>query len=179
MATAIGLTIEEFEQLPDVLAHNRELVNGELVDVSGNIDDHNSLRDALVELFRPYVRLHGLGRIIAEQEFDFDGDAHGPDVSLYGPSKAALRDGRLRVQRFVPDLAIEIASKGDRFDALFAKALHYRRCGTAEVWIFSILTRQAFVFSEHPTVVLVESQDFQSPLIPGFSIRLSDLFAMI
>ena len=180
MATATtGLTIDDFEQLPGVLAHNRELVNGELVDVSGNIGNHISLRDGLVELLRPYVRQHRLGRILSEQEFEFGENAHGPDISFFGTAKAELFDGRLRVQRFVPDLAIEIVSKGDRFDALFAKALHYRRCGTAEVWIFSILTWQAFVFSEHPTVVLVESQHFQSPLIPGFSIRLSDLFGMI
>ena len=78
-----------------------------------------------------------------------------------------------------PDLAIEIASKNDRFDALFAKALRYRRCGTKEVWIFSILTRQVFVYSDRPTVVLGEDDAFQSPQIPGFSIPISDLFAMI
>lgn len=83
MAAATGLTIEEFEQLPEALARNHELVDGELVDVSGNTGSHNGLRDALVELLRPYVRQQELGRIVAEQEFDFDGDAHGPDVSFF------------------------------------------------------------------------------------------------
>jgi len=180
MATAtIGLTIEEFEHLPDSLAHNHELVDGKLIDVSGNTVSHNSLRDALVELLRPYVRQHRLGRVVSEQEFDFDGNAHGPDVTFFGPSKAEGLDLRLRVQRFVPDLAIEIASENDKFDALLTKVLRYRKCGTSEVWIFSIPTRQAFLYSERPTAVLVEDQDFQSPLIPGFSIRISDLFAMI
>jgi hypothetical protein len=36
MATATGLTIDDFERLPEALAHNHELVDGELVDVSGN-----------------------------------------------------------------------------------------------------------------------------------------------
>jgi len=180
MATAtIGLTIEEFEQLPDVLARNHELIDGELVDVSGNTGSHILLRDAFVELLRPYVRQHRLGLVLSEQEFDFDRNAHGPDVSFFGQSKAELFDRQLRVQRFVPDLAIEIASKNDRFDALFAKVLRYRRCGTKEVWVFSILTRQVFLYSERPTVVLGESDNFQSPQIPGFSIPISDLFAMI
>jgi Uma2 family endonuclease len=179
MATAIGLTIEEFEQLPDVLAHNRELVNGELIDVSGNVGGHVRLRDALNQLAGSYVRQQRLGLIVAEQEFEFGEDVHGPDISFLCLSKTESFDNRLRVQRFVPDLAIEIASKSDGFDALLAKVLRYRNCGTSEVWIFSILTRQAFVYSERPTVILGESQDFQSPLIPGFSIRLSDLFAMI
>jgi Uma2 family endonuclease len=179
MATAIGLTIEEFEQLPDALTHNHELVNGELVDVSGNTLNHNSLRDALVVLLSPYVREHKLGRLVSEQEYDFDGNAHGPDVSFFGPAKAELADKGLRVQRFVPDLAIEIVSKRDRFDALFDKALRYRRCGTAEVYIFSIQTRQVFRYSEEHTVVLNENQDFRLQQIPGFAIPIRDLFAMI
>jgi len=180
MATATtGLTIEDFEQLPDALAHNKELVDGELVDVSGNIGDHNSLRDAGIELLRPYVRMHRLGRAVSEQEFAFGENAHGPDISFLGPSKAQMFDGKLRVQRFVPDLAIEIASQSDQFDALVAKVLRYRHCGTSEAWIFSIPNRQAFLYSERMNAILFEDQDFQSPLIPGFSIRLSDLFAMI
>jgi hypothetical protein len=42
-----------------------------------------------------------------------------PDVSFFSPAKAELADVGLRVQRFVPDLAIEIVSKRDRLDALF------------------------------------------------------------
>jgi len=41
VAITTGITIEEFERLPDALAKNRELVNGELVDVSGNTPAHN------------------------------------------------------------------------------------------------------------------------------------------
>src|ERR1022692_2234520 len=53
----------------------------------------------------------GLGTAIAEQEFDFLGNAHGPDVSVMGPAKAALIDIDRRVQRFVPGLGIEVASE--------------------------------------------------------------------
>jgi Uma2 family endonuclease len=179
MATVTGLTIEDFEQLPDALAHNHELIDGELVDVAGNTADHNSLRDAFIELLRPFVRERGLGRVFAEQEYEFGENAHGPDVSFLGPSKAKMLDGNLRVQRFVPDLAIEIASKNDKFDALFAKALRYWRHGTKEVWIFSIQTRLAFLCSQQPPVVLDETQEFRPAQIPGFSIRIADLFKMI
>jgi Uma2 family endonuclease len=179
MATITGLTIEDFEQLPDALAHNHELVNGELVDVSGNTGGHNCLRDALLVALQPYVRQHKLGLIITEQDFQFGHNAHGPDVSFLGPVKVELFDGDLRVQLFVPDIAIEIASKNDRFESLFAKAYRYRECGTKEVFIFSIATRQVFVCSQHPVIVLCEDQDFCPTQLPGFSIRISDLFAMM
>ena len=109
MATGTLLTIDDFELLPAEAAENHELVEGELVDVSGNTPRHNELRDWLIALMLPWMRERGLGTAIAEQEFDFLGNAHGPDVSVMGPAKAALLDLDRRVQRFVPDLAIEIA----------------------------------------------------------------------
>src|SRR5215471_16603533 len=128
MALIEGLTIDDFERLPDALAVNHELVDGKLVDVSGNKPYHNWLRDLLVELLAPEVRKNKLGKITSEQEFDFDGNAHGPDVTLVLASKVHLFDPELRVQRFVPDLAIEIVSKRDTFDKLIGKAKRYRRC---------------------------------------------------
>jgi len=175
MAVETGITIEEFEQLPDALAHNHELVNGELVDVSGNTPHHNRLRDFLIAKLIPLIE-PALGMIIAEQEFDFDGNAHGPDVALIGLSKVPLLDRAKRVQRFVPDLAIEIESQNDTFRSLVGKAGRYRKCGSREVWVLSPETRRAFVLSEERQVILDDDQMFESKLLPGFSIRLSELF---
>src|SRR5713101_1192359 len=137
MAATTGITIEEFERLPDALAKNHELVNGELVDVSGNTPCHNWFRDLLVTLLGPHVVENSLGRIISEQEFDFGGNAHGPDVAFIGAAKLHLFERKRRVQRFVPDLAIEIVSENDTFKGLMGKAARYRQCGTQEVWILS------------------------------------------
>ena len=171
-----GITIEEFERLPDALALNHELVDGELVDVSGNTGNHNSLRDLLISMLLFYVDEHKLGRVIGEQDYDFDGNAHGPDVTFFGLDKVKLCNGKLRVQRFVPDLAIEIVSQSDTFEKLIGKAHHYRKCGTKEVWILSIDSREAYVYSANGRMILDENGVFESSLIPGFSIRLGDLF---
>jgi Uma2 family endonuclease len=176
VAITTGITIEEFELLPDALARNHELVDGELVDVSGNTGFHNSLRDLLVELLAPWVRERKLGKIVAEQEYDFDGNAHGPDVTLIGPSKVHRFDRKLRVQQFVPDLAIEIVSTNDKFQTLMEKCARYRKCGTKEAWILAPGTRQAFVQSEERHAFLTEDEMFESKLLPGFSIRLGELY---
>jgi Uma2 family endonuclease len=175
MAVATGLTIEDFEKLPAALARNHELVDGELVDVSGNTLQHNLLRDSLIMLLLHYVKKQKLGTVISEQEFNFDGNAHGPDVVFVGAEKVPLLDSSLRVQRCVPDLAIEIVSQNDTFASLMKKALRYRKCGTKEVWIFDIENRKAFVLSEQQQAILDENQRFESSLIPGFSIQISEL----
>ena len=179
MATITGLKIEDFEKLPDELAHNHELVDGELIDVSGNTPKHNILRDLLGDILRSRVRQKQLGQIIAEQEYDFNGDAHGPDVSFISRSKLHLLDMNRRVQPFVPDLAIEVVSKNDTFYDVLKKAKKYRACGTKEVWVLSLETREAIRYSGGQSVLLDENEELSSEQIPGFSIRLGDLFDRI
>ena len=91
-----------------------------------------------------------------------------------------MKVGRLernrRVQQFVPDLAIEIVSRNDSFEFMMEKAQRYRQCGVREVWVLSPKTRQAFVQSEERQSILSAGQAFESPLIPGVSIRLGELF---
>ena len=175
MASVTGLTIDDFEKLPDALALNHELVDGELVEVSGNTLIHNRLRDHLNRWLSALVEQGKLGEIISEQEFDYQGNAHAPDVCFVSAAKHSLLNPKLRVQRCVPDLAIEIVSENDKFEALMKKAVRYRRCGTKEVWVFSIENRVAFLLNENKRVILDENQQFRSSLIPGFSIRISDL----
>ena len=92
-----------------------------------------------------YVKEHKLGRVLSEQEYDFDGNAHGPDVTFFGPEKVTLCNGKLRVQRFVPDLAIEIVSENDTFKKLIKKVDRYRNCGTKEAWILDIDSTKGFL----------------------------------
>jgi Uma2 family endonuclease len=175
-AVTTKLTIDDFERLPDEQVRYKELVNGELVDVSGNIGSHIRLRDWLVALLLPRVEGAGLGMIVSEQEFDFDGNAHGPDVALIGAAKMSLFDGGSRIQRFVPDLVIEIISRNDTFEKVMEKASRYRRCGTREVWVMSQAIRQAFALSDERQAILGEDDFFESPQIPDFGIRLGELF---
>lgn len=179
MQVVSPLTIDDFEKLPDELAHFHELEDGQLVDVSGNTLGHNRLRDLLLILLSSYVRERKLGRVVSEQEYDFGGNAYGPDVSFYVPEKFGLADDKKRVQRFVPDLAIEIVSENDTFKKLIKKADRYRKCGTKEAWIIDLESRRGFLFSNERDANLDENHSFQSSLIPGFSIRLGDLFDQI
>jgi Uma2 family endonuclease len=169
------MTIEEFEKLPDELAINHEFVDGKLIDLGGNIGDHHRLRDIIVALTCFHVEREKLGIMISEQDFDFNGDVLGPDVSFIGIDKLHLCRGNLRVQPFVPDMAIEIASEPGMLEAALKKAQRYRECGVKEVWIFSIEMRAAYLFSDRQRTILGADSEFRSDLVPGFSIRIGDL----
>jgi len=176
MVTTALLTIDDYEQLPQEIAEKHELIDGALVEVAGNIPRHNSLRDRLVLRLLPFVEERRLGIVLSEQEFDFSGRTHAPDVSFISARKASLLDDDKRVQRFVPDLAIEIASHSNSFDELVEKVMRYRDCGTAEAWIFSIAPRRVCVFSEGRNVILGSSDTLTTDLLPGLSLLIDDVF---
>jgi Uma2 family endonuclease len=121
MAVAEKLTIEDFEKLPDELAHYHELEDGQLVDVSGNLPDHIELRDYSAARMLLYVRERQLGLVMAEMEYRFGDNAYGPDISFLGPEKQQLIDRKRRVQLFVPDLAVEVVSRTIRRRRFFAR----------------------------------------------------------
>src|SRR5579884_731497 len=125
-STPTRLTVEDYERLPEEEARGYELVDGELVPVSGNNPEHNYLRDFLVEILRPIVRKGRLGRVMSEVEYDFSGAVHAPDVSFVRPENVPLLNVRKRVQTVVPDLAIEIASPNDTLEGLARRKDRYR-----------------------------------------------------
>ena len=176
MAATTALTIDDFEQLPGELAENHELVDGELVDVSGNTPIHNLLRDRLLVWLLLFVQEHLLGSVISEQEYDFEGNAHGPDLTYFNPAKSSLVNLRTRVQRFVPDLAIEIASESDAYEGLMRKKDRYLRARVSEVWLISVESREIAVYAKTFAKIFRDADSAATELLPGFSIAVNALF---
>ena len=174
--TTTRLTIDDFEKLPDEVAKNHELVDGELIEVSGNNLEHNLIRGLIERVLALFVGGHGLGMVVAEQEYDFSGNAHGPDVSFFGAAKLPLLDFRKRVQRFVPDLAVEIVSPNNPFEELMRQKERYRKCGTSEVWIVSPEPLEVYVYSDRGDRILRADAELTTELLPGFWILVRQLF---
>ncbi|MBV8728887.1 MAG: Uma2 family endonuclease, partial [Acidobacteriia bacterium] len=99
-----------------------------------------------------------------------------PDISFFHTAKQPLEDPKKRVQRFVPDLAIEIVSENDTFKDLVRKKNRYRSRGTAEVWIVSPESREVYVYSGRGDRILNEDAELTSELLPGFRILVTRLF---
>ena len=176
MATTTSLTIDDFERLPYDEVRHRELVDGELIDVSGNTALHNITRDRVMCHLMAWADAQAAGTVIAEQDYDFLGNAHGPDVSFFRPEKQALLDLYKRVQRFVPDLAIEVASASDTYDSLLRKKDRYRRAGTTEVWLISTASTEIAIYRPDRDRILHAGHTLTSELLPGFALAVNELF---
>ena len=70
-------------------------------------------------------------------------------MSFFGPDKGEVcATAQRRVQRFVPDLAIEIVSENHTFKKLVKKADRYRKFGTKEAWIIDPDSQTACLYSD-------------------------------
>jgi Uma2 family endonuclease len=176
MAATTSLTIDDFERLPAEQLENHELVDGELVSMPTATYEHQWIRDSLLITAGSIVRERGLGRLLAELAYDFGGNVHVPDVSFFGLEKVPLVQPKTWVQRFVPDLAIEIVSPSDTASALWRKKDRYRACGTFEVWVVFPESREVSIFAEGGDRILRGSAELSTGLIPGFRMAVDELF---
>ena len=173
------MTVEQFEQLPREEAARFELDEGELVTMSGATYAHNDVRDRTVEMLRPFVREHGLGKVIAEQEFRLSPTTdRRPEVTFISNEKLALIRPEKRIQHLVPDLVIEIASDSDTFTGLMRKVRQYLDAGVRLVWIFNLSLVEITVFDRDGKTAVLRAQDTitADPGPPGSSCRVEQFF---
>ena len=176
------LTVEHLERLPETCDVSYELDQGELVEVSSANYLHNRIRDRLVQRLMNHLDAKkNLSEVVAEQWFRLSEDTvRAPDVALIAPSQLALLEPERRIQPFSPALAIEITSPSNTFDELARKTQQYLDAGTHAVWIFVTAMRQIHIHSAsaHPVILTAEDLLEDAALLPGFSARVEELFAV-
>jgi Uma2 family endonuclease len=178
------LTVEHLERLPETCDVSYELDQGELVEVSSASLLHNCIRDLVLHRLMTYRDTQSQkdrGVVVAEQWFRLSEDTvRAPDVALVAPSQLALLELERRIQPFSPALAIEITSPSNTFDELARKTQQYLEAGTHAVWIFVTAMREIHVYGAavHPVILTAEDLLEDAALLPGFSARVEELFAV-
>ena len=123
-----------------------------------------------------------LGWAFAEAAFaiwpDHPAHVRRPDVSFVRNGKlpgGMPGDGSLNV---VPDIVAEIISPGDDAEGLEQKLIEYREAGIPLIWLIYPRTRTALVIrSDHVRRELTANDSLDGEdVLPGFSVRLGDLF---
>ena len=111
-----------------------------------------------------------------------EGRDRRPDVSYFcyrRSSESPAHDPDANAWDVIPDLAIEVTSPSDRAEVQRKKVLEYFRAGVRSVWV--VYPNLAIVdVYETPTIVRVYGRNdslADDPVLPGFLLRLADLFA--
>jgi Uma2 family endonuclease len=79
-----------------------------------------------------------------------------------------------------PDLAIEVVSPSDKVLDLHRKIRQYFAAGAVKVWVIDPIHKFAEIWMPPGRVVRTVSEDehLESSLIPGFSLRLGEIFVL-
>ncbi len=182
MAVATLLSIEEFEALKPPEDFRYELDAGELVKVTFPTPWHNLTLKAVVKILDAFVEDRKLGLVFPSDTGYIlarePATMRGPDVSFVRRERAAELDLRRNVPH-APDLAVEIVSPSDTIRDMRRKVAQFLAAGTVAVWVLDTDLRQVEVYrqgDERPTV-LVAGETLECPeLLPGFSVRVDELF---
>lgn len=174
--TSIKLTYEDYLAIPDD-GRRHEIIDGEYyVNPAPNIK-HQVVVMNLTERLSPHVRNYGLGRALSAPCDVLLGE-HGimqPDVLFVAAARISIITPDY-VQG-APDLVVEVLSSNRDYDER-VKYQIYELAGVVEYWIIDPVVESAKVFrrSGNKFAPVRVSDVITTPLLPGFQLRIADLF---
>ncbi len=160
-----------------------EVIDGELYMTPSPNTKHQEILVNLLEIIRHRLRSEPVGKIFVSP---YDVVLSSDPLQVVQPDLVYVSKERLpivteRSIQGVPDLVVEILTEGTTIRDRKEKFRLYERFGVPEYWIVDQFEDRVSVFrlSEgkyQEPLVLRRSELLESPLLPGFSIPLSDVF---
>ncbi len=187
MAIAAELmTSDEMLALPDQEAFERWLIGGELRErpMTLRSPTHAGTTAAvtgyllmwLLTLPKPRPKLYN-GDIYFRLRRNPETNV-GSDVALVTPDQAAATGQIARFVEGAPLLAVEVLSPSDVIEEVHEKIRVYLEAGTPLVWLIDPYDFTVTVYrpSEEPVLFNRNQELVCEPLLPGFKVRVADLF---
>lgn len=175
------MTLDEFLALPD-REPAAEFVDGEVVERMAPNWYHAVVATRLLAALSEQLAGSGEGQVMTELRFRArdEGRAYIPDVAVIAKGAAPRdRESRLRGPDTPPAMAIEILSPGESATYVLEKVEFYLRIGVRLVWLIDpeLETLTAYRADGSWAVHHADATVDASPVLAGFALPLTDLFA--
>lgn len=174
------ITLEQYEVLPESDYYIEELSRGVLVREPRPGDEHGAIVPRIIIRLGAYLSAHPeVGELRSESGFLLStqpATVRGPDVAVVLAKNLPLIKPR---SFFVgaPDIAIEVISPGNTASDIQRKVLEFIEAGTAVVWVVYPATATVVEHLSDGSITLLNGGDIlETPLMPGFALRVSELF---
>jgi Uma2 family endonuclease len=182
MATVLKLTVHHLEALPDD-GNRYELIDGELLVSKAPGLIHQEALGRLFYCLANFLMTSPIGRVILNPGIVFD-DYNGviPDLVYVSSERAYILTPRGLIA--APDLIAEIVSPGEKnseHDRQVKRQLYSVR-GVREYWVVDPELHSIEVYRQQENalvlaVTLYPGDLLTSPLLPGFSCPVAEIFA--
>ena len=176
------ITAEEFAMMPDCDDMRRELVKGELTELSPPPDfAHGKTQLKAGVVLSQFVYPRGLGEVTAEVGYRISANpdtVRAPDVAFV--SARRLRSGGYPrgYPPFAPDIAVEVTTRSDAPSAARNRARIWLDAGSSLVWLMFTASRTVAVYRPNGEVETLGEDDIldAAPVLDGFSAKVSEFF---
>ena len=177
-------TYEEFLSLPEGGPFRYEIIDGDLCMTPSPNTRHQEISRNLSGFFWSFLKTRPVGRSFsAPYDVVFSKDplqVVEPDLVFVSKDRLSLITEK-NIQG-VPDLLVEILSPSTESSDRRVKHSLYERFGVPEYWIVDPATNTIQVFrlvdGRYPDPLEYDKSDrLESPLFPGLSIPLSEVFS--
>ncbi len=158
-----------------------EIVNGQPEEKEMASAFHGGVGGRLIIELGYYCKIHKLGAVYTpDTTFQIGINERLPDVSFISAARLP-KDGEPTTKWMIaPDLAIEIISPNDLYGKVKNKIREYLTAGVKEVWIVEPEFKMITIYRSQTdfTVFAEEDELVSETLLPGFRLKLSELFQL-
>lgn len=169
------MTADEFLQIIDE-GHNYELIDGVVSMTPSPAPKHQSIAVEIVRQLANFLDTNPIGEVLMETDLHLGQGRFGGDL-VYRPEVVFYRTGRMQetedTLQGVPDVVVEIISRGSRRLDTGTKKADYERLGVGEYWLidpknetFTVYRLEDATFAE----MLLTQESYSTNLIPGFTL---------
>ena len=146
MAAAVTMTGLEFDALPLEQCRDRELLDGEVLQLASPNVEHQRIAFRIVKVLDEHLTHRG-AILVWDVEFALTANTRlRPDVWVVFPPRAGEVDlSRVPIPG-TPDLAVEVISPSEYASQSLRKADFYLDHGTLEVWQIYPDTREVMIY---------------------------------
>jgi Uma2 family endonuclease len=178
--TRILLTAEEFDNYPFEEDRRYELDEGELIEMTRPAYRHNHILLNLVLPLGNYLRASRTGELLLSENLYALAPLtrRSPDAAvILGDRSEELKDAK--VIHIIPEILAEVLSPSETPRMIHRKLTQYFAAGVKEAWLIYPDSREVEIWTgpSLPDRALAENEVLTSPLLPGFALPLTELFA--
>jgi Uma2 family endonuclease len=179
-AESLAITVHDYMAMPEGPPYH-QLIEGDLYMSPSPNWRHQQISGNIEWFIQGYLREHDVGRL-----FHAPLDVILNETNVYQPDVLFFRHSRKSIvgKRCIegaPDFVVEILSESTLHLDKDLKRKVYAKAGVKELWVVDPIAREIIVFHfsesvDEPAAVYSGDDNFQSPLFPGLTFAVSEVF---
>ncbi|MBI1764791.1 MAG: Uma2 family endonuclease [Acidobacteria bacterium] len=156
-----------------------ELVDGQWEAKDMGSSRHSGVGTRLIIRLGGYVEAHQLGGVYGpDATFQIGQNERLPDVSFLSAARMPPEGETEEKWHLAPDLSVEVVASNESWGKVNRKLRECFTAGVRQTWLVSPDLREVHIYDSPKAITVLGEEDelVSEALLPGFRLRISELF---